>query len=41
MKQPTLNKLTVDSTFYDSESFKYFVFKVYKDKNGVVNGVLR
>ena len=39
MKQSTLNRLTKDSTFYDSESFKYFVSKVYKDKNGV-NGVL-
>ena len=39
MKQSTLNKLTVDSTFYDSGLFKYFVSKVYKDKNGVVNGV--
>lgn len=39
MKQSTLNRLTVDSTFYDSELFKYFVSKVYKDQNGAVNGV--
>ena len=39
MKQSTLNRLTKDSTFYDSESFKYFVSKVYKDENGDVTGV--
>ena len=39
MKQSTLNRLTKDSTFYDNESFKYFVSKVYKDENGVVTGV--
>ena len=39
MKQSTMNRLTVDSTLYDSELFKYFVSKVYKDQNGVVNGV--
>lgn len=35
MKHSTLNRLTEGSTFFDGESFKYIVSKVYENNNNV------